>query len=295
LKANKYHGRAASTYDASRVNDGTWRAEHSLIEKLVTEGPVLDVPFGTGRYVPIYESKGLEYLGIDISPDMLAQAKIKYPDANCRVGSVFDLPSGFKTAVVSRLLNWLYPDQLSVAMAQLGQAADTLVFTARTGTDGDNRGTATYTHSTNTLKQLIGGRLWEQHKIGGLQYGVYLMVKARKPVWEDVVKAFSDRKAGTLETLAEHWSARIGVDKPELKKGIPLTVEWWTHDRLGAYIDEIAKTDPAMIVTRKPRRTDGPLVAFKRDGKYGMVDGRCRANLWRNVPGVYPLIVMGEA
>ena len=292
MNANKYHGSAARNYDASRVNDGTWRAEHALIEKLVTEGPVLDCPFGTGRYVPIYENKGLDYLGIDISKDMLAQAKQKYPDANCRVGSVFDLPSGFKTAVVSRLLNWLYPDQLSVAMAQLGQAADTLIFTARTGTDGDNRGTATYTHSTITLKQLIGGRLWEQHKIGGLQYGVYLMVKARRPVWEDVTKAFMDRKKGTLETLAEHWSARIKVDKPELKKGVPLTVEWWTHERLGTYIDEIAKTDPAMVVTRKPRRTDGPLITFKRDGKYGMLDGRCRANHWRTVPGTYPVLVM---
>ena len=292
MRANKYHGRAARTYDASRINDGTWHAEHALIEKLVTDGPVLDVPFGTGRYVPIYEAKGLEYLGIDISRDMLIQARNKYPHATCRVGSVFDLPVGYQTAVVSRLLNWLYPKELRTAMEQLDQAAETLIFTARTGIDGDRRGTATYTHSTETLKQLIGGRLWEQHKIGGLQYGVYLMVKARKPVWQDVVNAFADRKPGTLDTLAEHWSVRIGVDKPELKKGIPLTVEWWTHDRLGAYIDEIAKTDPAMIVTRKPRRTDGPLVAFERDGKYGMVDGRCRANLWRNVPGVYPIIVM---
>ena len=292
MKADKYHGHAAKNYDASRQTDGTWKAEHALIEKLLTDGPVLDVPFGTGRYVPIYREKGLDYLGIDISRDMLAQAKQKYPDANCRVGSVFDLPTGFQTAVCTRLLNWLYPDQLNVAMDQLGRAAETLIFTARTGTDGDRRGTATYTHSITTLKRLIGGRLWEQHHVGGLQFGEYIMVKARKPVWADITTAFMDRKKGTLDTLAEHWSARIGVDKPALKKGVPLTVEWWTHEQLGTYIDEIAKTDPAMVVTRKPRRTDTPLVTFKRQGRYGMVDGRCRANLWRHKPGVYPVIVM---
>ena len=158
--------------------------------------------------------------------------------------------------------------------------------------DGDRRKTATYTHSVETLKQLTGGRLWEQHHIGGLAYGEYIMVKARKPQWADIKLAFSDRKPGTLDTLAEHWSARIGVEKPELKPGIPLTVEWWSHDDLGQYIDLIAQTDPAMIVSRKPRRTDGPLIAFSRDGQYGMVDGRCRANLWRTQPGLYPVIVM---
>ena len=293
MRADKYRGNAARNYDKARMNDGTWHAEHALMEKLITDGPVLDVPFGTGRYVPIYEAKGLDYLGIDISPDMLAQARRKHPKATCYVGSIFELPNGFQTAVCSRLLNWLYPDQLSIAMAQLSQAAETLIFTARTGVDGDRRKTATYTHSVETLKQLTGGRLWEQHHVGGLAYGgEYIIAKARKPKWADVKKAFSDRKPGTIDMLAEHWSARIGVAKPELKSGIPLTVEWWTHDELGMYVDIISETDPAMIVKRKPRRTDCPMIAFKRDGKYGLIDGRCRANYWRDKPGIYPIIVM---
>ena len=123
MRADKYHGNAARNYDRARMNDGTWHAENALIEKLVTHGPVLDIPFGTGRYVPIYEQKGLDYLGIDISPDMLAQAKRKYPNVHCQLGTVFDLPTGYQTAVCSRLLNWLYPDQLAIAMSQLSKAA----------------------------------------------------------------------------------------------------------------------------------------------------------------------------
>ncbi len=292
MKADKYYGAAAKNYDKARQSDGTWTSENSLIEKLLKKGPVLDVPFGTGRYVPLYEQKGLSYLGIDVSRDMLTQAKMKYPQAKCRVGTIFDLPTGYQTAVCTRLLNWLYPEQLRTAMEQLGRAAETLIFSARTGTDGDRRGTATYTHSTNTLKQLIGGRLWEQHRIGSLKHGVNIMVKARKPTWADITTAFIDRPMGTLDKLARHWSARIQVEKPQLKRGLPLTVEWWTHEALGAYIDTIAKIDPAMVVTRKPRRDNGPLVAFKRDGRYALIDGRYRANLWRNKPGVYPVIVM---
>lgn len=291
MKADRYHGAAARNYDKARVNDGTWVAENALIQKLVTQGSVLDVPFGTGRYVPIYEQKGLQYLGVDISPDMLAQAKRKYPRANCRVGTVFDLPAGHETAVCTRLLNWLYPEQLRKAMRQLCQAAETLIFSARTGKDGDRRRTATYTHSTNTLKQLIGGRLWEQYHIGGLAHGEYIMVKARKPTWDDIVSAFADRKKGTIDMLVGHWAPRIQVERPQLTPSTPLTVEWWTHEMLGAYVDRIAKVDPGMIVSRRPRREDEPLIAFKRDGRYGLIDGRCRANLWRHKPGVYPMIV----
>ena len=292
MKADKYHGIKAVFYDRDRQTDGTWIAEHALVEKLVTKGPVLDVPFGTGRYVPIYNAKRLKYLGIDISADMLAEAKKKYPKADCRVGSIFDLPGGYQTAVCTRMLNWFYPEDMARAMGQLCNAAETLVFTARTGTDGDRRKTATYTYSTTTLKQLIGGRLWEQHRVGGLRHGEYIMVKARKPVWADVEAAFKDRNAKTFDLLAAHWAARIGVEKPDLKQGVPLTVEWWSHEKLGDYIDMIAKTDPAMIAKRLPRREDGPLIAFKRDGKYALMDGRHRANVWRHKPGVYPIIVM---
>lgn len=292
VKADKYYGIVAERYDRTRINDGTWAAEQALVDKLVTDGPVLDVPFGTGRYVPIYKNKGLDYLGIDISEDMLTQARKKYPDANCRVGTVFNLRRGFKTVVCTRLLNWLYPEELIRAMEQLSGAAETLIFTLRAGKDGDNRGTATYTHSINTLKSLIGPRLWEQHRIGGLRHGEYIMVKARKPTDYDFKYAFKERPFGTIERLLGHWSTRIGVKKPEYDKAFPLTVEWWTHTQLGDYVDLIAKTDPAMVVNRKPRQESLPLVAFKRDGKYGLLDGRSRANLWRNRPGVYPLIVM---
>lgn len=120
---------------------------------------------------------------IDISRDMLVEAKRKHPEAECLVGSIFNLPGGFKTAVCTRLLSWLQPDELVLAMAQLDQAADTLVFTFNAGVDGDNRGTPSYTHSVETLQGLVGDRTWEQHYIPGRpdRYGRrHLAVRAER-------------------------------------------------------------------------------------------------------------------
>lgn len=167
MTADRYYGLIAREYDQTRQHTATWKAENAIIKQLVTDGPVLDVPFGTGRYVPIYESKGLDYLGIDISSDMLAEAKRKHPNAECRVGSIFDLPTGFGTVVCSRMLNWLDTEEVIIAMQQLSQSADTLIFTINAGIDGDRRGTSTCTHSIDKLKGLVDGRDWEQHYIPG--------------------------------------------------------------------------------------------------------------------------------
>ena len=46
---------------------------------------ILDIGCGTGHHVANLASKGLDVLGIDISPSMIAQAKKNYPDYNFKV------------------------------------------------------------------------------------------------------------------------------------------------------------------------------------------------------------------
>src|SRR5687768_13349312 len=108
--ADKYYGAAAETYDATRCHSLRWAHEQLAVNDFVTEGRVLDVPLGTGRYVGLYRAKGLDVIGVDVSEDMLAVARRNYPGIDARRGNVLGLPfSGgmFAIAVCTRLLDWL--------------------------------------------------------------------------------------------------------------------------------------------------------------------------------------------
>ena len=85
-----YTGLIAASYVRNRVGP-KWCVENAAVEELLTSVPhgasVLDAPIGTGRFLPIYKSRFLKPHGIDVSADMLAQARL-YADA---VGVFVDL------------------------------------------------------------------------------------------------------------------------------------------------------------------------------------------------------------
>jgi SAM-dependent methyltransferase len=51
---------------------------------------ILDIGCGTGGHVSLLGSKGLDVLGIDISPSMIEKAKEKYPDYKFQVANALD-------------------------------------------------------------------------------------------------------------------------------------------------------------------------------------------------------------
>lgn len=76
----KYHGRKAETYDEIREKQGRWRLENEAVAHLLPGGltSVLDCPVGTGRFLPLYDSRKVPcVLGIDASEEMLALARKK--------------------------------------------------------------------------------------------------------------------------------------------------------------------------------------------------------------------------
>ena len=79
--SKKYHGRMAETYEPNRVKQGRWKIENETVEELLAKlkpKSVLDVPVGTGRYIPAYERlKVHRVIGVDVSDEMVAQAKQK--------------------------------------------------------------------------------------------------------------------------------------------------------------------------------------------------------------------------
>lgn len=93
-----------------------------------TQSRILDIGCGTGHHVASLSSKGLDVLGIDISPSMIEKAKDNFPDYNFKVanalnGAEFE-PHNFthilcmyftiyylqdKTQFFNNCFNWLMP------------------------------------------------------------------------------------------------------------------------------------------------------------------------------------------
>ena len=84
-KISKYYDqKQAEDYEARR-NNPTWHAEsnvfNEIIDRIVSKNnnslKVLDVGVGTGRWIPNLYNVSSEYIGTDISKNMLDQAKLK--------------------------------------------------------------------------------------------------------------------------------------------------------------------------------------------------------------------------
>jgi ubiquinone/menaquinone biosynthesis C-methylase UbiE len=110
-----YHGETALNYLQKRLKQEMWHREQDVVKEMLSAYPngvsVLDVPFGTGRFVDMYLEKDMAVYGIDISEDMLAAARdeLGASFARCKVelGSADSLPyadASFDLVVCVRFL-----------------------------------------------------------------------------------------------------------------------------------------------------------------------------------------------
>jgi ubiquinone/menaquinone biosynthesis C-methylase UbiE len=116
--ASYYAGRNAEVYEAQRANKLRWAEENRTVAAYVTHLPprssLLDVPFGTGRFASFYIAAGLQVTGVDISRDMIAQARSALELTNThfdlRVAPAEKLPfadQAFDYLICSRFIKWL--------------------------------------------------------------------------------------------------------------------------------------------------------------------------------------------
>jgi len=99
-KGDWYHGTVAENYESKRSEQHWWQEETKILEKFLTFIPqgikVLDIPVGTARFLPLYIQNKMSITGLDISSDMLDQAKILRGDSlnGCQldIGDARDLP-----------------------------------------------------------------------------------------------------------------------------------------------------------------------------------------------------------
>lgn len=115
-KGNQYYGDVAEGYTERRSKQDWWHTEQAIMRELLRDVPasasVLDVPFGTGRFVPYYLEKGMAVHGIDISEEMIAAAGkelgAQFEKCAAKVGDATHLPypdASFDLVVSFRFLD----------------------------------------------------------------------------------------------------------------------------------------------------------------------------------------------
>ena len=122
-----YRGTHAKRYEAVRRGK-LWKLEHGAVGDFVDTLPVgsrvLDVPVGTGRFLPIYESAGMDAVGVDVSEDMLAEARGKGTGAELQAGDIYalDFPNEHFDAVVCfRIFNWMDLEEAERAVREMAR------------------------------------------------------------------------------------------------------------------------------------------------------------------------------
>lgn len=115
-KGDKYYGRVAEIYNQKRQRQKWWHVEHEEMRSLLATLPkglsVVDIPFGTGRFVPLYHDRGHKISGLEISGHMVAAAQKdlgeQFKGCDVRIGSALDLPfedDSFDLIVSTRFLS----------------------------------------------------------------------------------------------------------------------------------------------------------------------------------------------
>ncbi len=114
-KGDSYYGKAASAYEEVRTKQPWWSVEQKEMQVLLDQLPqnlkVVDIPFGTGRFVPYYLERGYEVYGLDASEEMLQTAqkilKDQYDKCTATTGFSTHLPyedGAFDLLVSTRFL-----------------------------------------------------------------------------------------------------------------------------------------------------------------------------------------------
>ena len=114
--ASKYQGEIAENYDEIRELKTNTSRDQEIIENILNqfkEGSFIgDIPAGTGRFLLPTISRNMNYLGLDISEDMLSVARQKYSNfknSNNKITTKCNLIQGSaeKINIDDESLDWL--------------------------------------------------------------------------------------------------------------------------------------------------------------------------------------------
>jgi ubiquinone/menaquinone biosynthesis C-methylase UbiE len=134
---DRYYGARARNYDRDRKNQQQWEIEFAAVESVASLLPqgsrVLDLPVGSGRFIPIFERRRFKVTGMDISVDMLSEAKkkVRSSDVNLVRGDStrIDFPANtFDLVVCFRFLQSILPfDEAKKSILEFARVTRKLV------------------------------------------------------------------------------------------------------------------------------------------------------------------------
>ncbi len=131
--SEKYQGEVAASYEARRADD-KWHAENQTARELLAMVPTglktLDAPVGTGRLIPLLAERRYNVTGLDVSADMLNEAR-KQADA---IGARMELVQGdirhipfpeeqFDLVSCLRFLNWIDEKGVREVLSELARVS----------------------------------------------------------------------------------------------------------------------------------------------------------------------------
>ncbi len=176
-----YYGRKAWDYDLEREDSKKWKNEHLIMDRRMSKGSglVLDIPCGTGRFFELYRNHGLDFIGMDVSDDMMVQARAKDPAAEVVFGDILNIPRENKSvdmSVCTRLLNFLSESEMHRAVSELCRVTTGRIHCGLfTSTEHPNRCNA-HTEESFTDAAKAGGFVFtERVTVREPDYGIYIL------------------------------------------------------------------------------------------------------------------------
>lgn len=81
----------AQTRNKTHGNPDFWRSEFEKLNKILPVGKVLDIGCGGGRDALLFTNAGYDYIGVDLSEEMLVGARELLPTADFRKMDMYSL------------------------------------------------------------------------------------------------------------------------------------------------------------------------------------------------------------
>lgn len=223
----------AADYDSGFFQPGTlkhleWDLERRLLQRTVARlrpGRVLDFACGTGRVLQFWQLQGVTPTGLDVSPDMLALAQEKVPNArrfradvthgpDPLAGEQFDVISAFRfflnaepelrAAVLAWMRGHLRPDGRLVANFHLNPRSSRGAYLRARRLKGQPM------LSQEEVVELLGTAGFELEELVGYSFlpfrrdGARLLAPAHRLRFEHAVisRGWSPRRAGSFYVVA---------------------------------------------------------------------------------------------
>lgn len=125
-------------------------------------------------------------------------------------------------------------------------------------------------------------------------------MRLRNSSWSEVSTCITAKDASRN---AAGWANRYGLPTDNYQN-LPVTLECWSNERIASELVKMAEAEPRLLIeivgginnATIPPRCDGlPIIVIRFGEKFGMIDGKHRANKWKHIPGNYAVLVIESA